>query len=90
MNKKTALSLLKTNNDSIVTFYGRDTKPIAVTTNFNNKWIKRARKRVNKKPGKSDIKVFDWTNFKYDYIPVRAIKIIQPLSLILNNKGLED
>lgn len=85
INKKTALFLLNQYGDSVIDFMDRRRESIVGTVEFNNKYIKSIR-RTQRFPLKGNILIFDWTNNKFDAIPLRDIRVISPLSAILGNK----
>lgn len=87
MNKRKAISLLQEFGDAII--YLTNRQPIAVTTDFSTPYIKNIR-RYQRFQFKGNILVFNWTDNKFEAIPVKTLKSITPLSSILNNTRDED
>lgn len=90
INKKKALYLLSEYGDAIIDFFyipppNGPMDSVVVTTDFNNSYI-RSINRTQRFSLKGNILVFNWTDNKFDAIPIKYIKNITPLSTILGNK----
>jgi len=87
INKNTAIKLLRTFNDAIISF-NNNREPICATTDFRNKYIRQVR-RTERFSLKGRILIFNWTDFKFEAIDINTLINIAPLSGVLNNKGVE-
>lgn len=78
---------MRENGDSILTL--QNAPAIVATTDFSTKYI--SKKKSGRMPVKKNmIVVFSWTDDSFRSIEVNKIKSIQPLSSILENKGIEE
>ena len=87
MNKFQIVKQLKNNGDSLLTLHG-DKEDIGVTTDFNERYIKRKRSQ-RFTIQKECILLFSWTDDTFKNIKVRDIKQITPLSAVLKNPSPE-
>lgn len=84
INKRKAVHLFREFGDAVVEFTNK-TPPALCTTDFNNKYIKKI-KRKKIFPLKGNILVFNWTENEFQAIPTKYIKKLTPLNSILGNK----
>jgi len=93
INKKFLIKMMSNYGDFIIDFQNKvvngewvNREPICATTDFSTKYIRNIR-RTERFPFKGNILVFNWTDNKFEAIPLKTIKGISPLSSILKNKG---
>lgn len=91
INKNYLIKTMKAYGDFVIDFYGDriGEQSICATIDFDNKYIRSIR-RTERFSFKGNILVFDWTNNKFDAIPLNKIKKVTPLASILQNKGPEN
>jgi len=86
MKKYYALTKLRDFGDGIINMH--DGRSFLATTDFSNKYIKKIRPKFVKDL-QFKLRIFNWTDYKYEVILAHDIAYITALGKILNNEPRE-